>query len=227
MDFRLRAAVFFVLGALLLAGTADDSLAQGRRKPAQVKLPTVNFTGQVKAVRRDVLLVSNETQAYYVRWGPKTNVGITGDRDATILKAKMFVRFDVKMDGRGIAKEESAKLELFTYNSMTARTGIEKKGEGEYLVAGQIKSISKAGRIVVVAGKKTIKGQVAKNAPVNIGVSGAVWLRLAKPGDSVTVFGKVSRPSGKKSAGTLLADMIDIKLSKPLPAKTKPKKKSN
>ena len=84
-----------------------------------------------------------------------------------------------------------------------------------------------SGRIVVLAGKKTVKGQVAKNAPVNIGVRGAVWMRLAKPGDSVTVSGKVLRPPGKKSAGTLLADMIDIKLSKPLPVETKPPKKSN
>ena len=62
--------------------------------------------------------------------------------------------------------------------------------------------------------RMTIKAQLAKDATVDIGVRGGVWLRLAKAGDGATASGKVARPSTPKSPGVLLADEIQVKLVK-------------
>jgi len=203
-----------VVGAMLFLVTSAD--AQNKQKPQAVRI-----SGEVKGYRSGVLLVV----------GSDTKIDITGDTDASILKVGMYVRFEVKMDKRGNAEEAIDKLELFTYDAQVARTGTEERGDGKYLVAGRIKSLTKAGKMTVSVDKSnTVTGDVAKGAPVNVGVRGAAWLQLAKPGDTVSLFGDLVRPPSS-APGAILAKEVQVTMSKAAapaadPKTAKEKKKS-
>ena len=214
-----------VVGAMLFLVTSAD--AQNKQKPQAVRI-----SGEVKGYRSGVLLVvGSDTKAYYVRFDREAKIDITGDTDASILKVGMYVRFEVKMDKRGNAEEAIDKLELFTYDAQVARTGTEERGDGKYLVAGRIKSLTKAGKMTVSVDKSnTVTGDVAKGAPVNVGVRGAAWLQLAKPGDTVSLFGDLVRPPSS-APGAILAKEVQVTMSKAAapaadPKTAKEKKKS-
>jgi hypothetical protein len=222
-----------VLGVLVIG--ADGALAQyGAKK--QPQLPPGRISGEVKGTRSGALLVSDGNQAYWVQVAPGAQkVDVVGEGDLSLLQAGMFVRFDIKMDKQGNGKEDVTKIELFTPDPQVARTGIESKGDDSYTVAGQLKSITKVGKMTVQApGDKptdrvTIKAQVAKDATLDVGVRGGPWLKLAKAGDSATVAGRVAKPSQPNSPGAMIADEIQVKLVKPLAVefgKEKPEPKS-
>jgi hypothetical protein len=206
---------------MLSAGVTAAHAQYGRKPQKQQELPAGRISGEIKSVGNGALLVTDGTQAYYVRVAPNAQkIDVTGEGDVATLQPKMFVRFDIKMDKQGNGKEDVTKIEIFTYDPQVARTGVESRGEDAYLVAGIVKSLSKAGKLTVEApGDKpndrlTIKAQLAKDATVDIGVRGGTWLRLAKAGDSATASGKVAKPSAPKSPGILLADEIEVKLVK-------------
>src|SRR5262245_8542466 len=177
------------VGILLLC--APGALAQYGAKKQPVNLPPGRISGEVKGVRNGALMVSDGNQAYFVQLDKEAKkVDVTGEGDLSLLQSGMFVRFDIKMDKQGNGKEDVKKIELFTYDPQIARTGTESKGGDDYTVAGRVKSITKAGKMTVEppgdkpTDRVTVKAQVAKDATLDIGVRGGVWLKLAKAGDS-------------------------------------------
>jgi len=215
-------------------GLANPKAAWSQAKA----LPDARITGSVQGVRSGTLMVSDATQSFYVQPAQNAKVDILGAADPSILQAGMHVRFDIKMDKQGNGKEDVAKIELFTFDPVVARMGIEDQGDDKYLVAGQIKSVTKAGKLTVgVPGAKiAIKAQLGKDAALDVGVRGAQWLSLAKMGDGAVVHGKVARPSLPNAPGLILADEIQVTLNKqavfdkekpaPKTKTTKPKEKS-
>jgi hypothetical protein len=205
-----------VLGILLLG--AGSALAQYGAKKQAPPLPPGRISGEVKGVRNGALMVSDGNQAYFVQLAADAKkIDITGEGDVSMLQPGMFVRFDIKMDKQGNGKEDVKKIELFTYDPQVARTGTDNKAGGDnYTIAGRLKSINKVGKMTVdVPGEKlTVKAQVAKDATLDIGVRGGLWLKLAKAGDSATATGKIARPSQPNNPGVLIADEIEVKLVK-------------
>jgi hypothetical protein len=216
---------------LLLLLAADAAAQYGVKKQPAPKLPPGRIAGEVKGQRSGALMVSDGNQAYFVQVAADAKkVDVKGEADMSILQPGMFIRFDIKMDKQGNGKEDIQKIELFTYDPQVARTGTEKKTEEEFTIAGRLSSITKAGKITVaIPGEKlTVKGQIAKDATLDVGVRGSVWLKLAKVGDSATASGKVAKPSLPNNPGVLIADELEVKLLK-LPedefGKAKPEKK--
>src|SRR5439155_14792152 len=172
-----------VFGVLLCG--SGGAFAQYNKKPP-AELPAGSVRGEVKGVRSGALIVadSNTNQAYFVQVAPQAKkVDITGEGDVLLLKAGMFVRFDIKMDKQGNGKEDLKKIELFTPDPQIARTGTEPKGGDDYTVAGQVRSfVSKTGKLTVDAPgdkpnqKVTVKAQVSKEATLDVGVRGGQWL---------------------------------------------------
>ncbi len=225
-----------LVGALLVSAGAAHA-QYGRKPQKQPELPPGRVSGEIKSVGNGAIMVSDGTQTYWVRVAPNAQkIDVTGEGDVATVQPRMFVRFDIKMDKQGNGKEDIAKIELFTPNAETAPTGVRSNGDdGQYTVAGIVKSLTKVGKLTVEApgdkpGEKiTVKAQLAKDATVDIGVRGGTWLRLAKAGDGATASGRVAKPSAPKSPGLLIADEIEVKLVKQIsaePEKPEPKTKA-
>ena len=200
--------------------------AQYGAKKQPVNLPPGSVKGEVKGVRSGALMVadSNTNQAYFVQVAPDAKkVDITGEGDISLIKAGMFVRFDIKMDKQGNGKEELKKIELFTPDPQIARTGTEKKGDEDYLVAGRVKSfVAKTGKLQVeaVGDKPSDKIPSRPRSPRMprwmLACAAGSGCALAKAGDSCTATGKVAKPSQPNNPGVLIADEIEVKLTKQL-----------
>jgi hypothetical protein len=205
-----RSILVGALSLMILPGAPSHLFAQNKK---QADLPTATVTGEVKGVKQGVLLVADGDQQYYVRVAPDAKkVDVTGEGDVSLLGTGMYVRLlEVKWDKKGNIDGDIKKLELFTYDKEIAPIGAD---ESMSLVAGKITSFSpRAGKISVSTGKLTVKGTVAKDASVNVGVRGIEWLRLARPGHSITVTGKVAN-APPKAPRPLLAEEVELKVTK-------------
>jgi hypothetical protein len=126
---------------------------------------------------------------------------------------------------KGEKGEKSAKATEGKANPLTPGPGIggavpakarstAPQFPGTFTVRGTIKS-SKSGEITVAAGRASIKAELANDATIDVDMDD---VRIAQPGDKVTVSGFAS----KALPNVVMAEAIKIELANPLSGAKKP-----
>lgn len=209
----------------LAAQQRGPSLEEVRARLAE--MPAAALTGNVVAVQRGGIRLktaSGETHDVQVI-EQLTVVYVTGTATRDFLKAGLFVRFTAeKIDRKGTASGAITEVALFTPTE-TVQPGVATDSEdnmGPWYVAGQIKSITKRGRAVVVAGEDTVKVDIPEDATI---VLETADYSIVQEGDAISVVGRtVKLPMGDEDIGQNVAEQVEVTLAKPATGGKKPRK---
>jgi hypothetical protein len=226
------------LAAAWLATLNGLVLAQAQQFPPYEEAGTVFETGPM-----GLLIQDTKGTRVLIQPNPmKVSVTVAGTAEPGFLKSGQLVRFEAKLDSKGIVKDEITKLAVVTqsenaYPRLDADIGpgddlkeLEKKGPVNYLVVGKLKSF-KNGQLQVATPDKEIKAKLAEKPEITVDLGEVDNLALVGEGDKVEdIKGKLVQTPGAggdpTSPGIVYADVIKITLSKPLTGKkaTKGKK---
>ncbi len=162
----------------------------------------------------------------------KTEITVNGKADRSFLAKDQFVTFSAELKNNKVV-DEVKELTLFTPSpthslGITNMSGLVSDNAktppiGTNLISGQIVSSSK-GQLMVAVPNETGRGSmklivaIAESAKVDVRLGD---LSLVQPGDTVSVQGYVGARNGQPPSNTMLAEVLEVTLAKPLISKTK------
>lgn len=236
MSHSNRFAACLAAGALAIAfGSQALAQNQAQQKPYEGK-------GSIGEIALDgVLFTDAEGKRVFAGIDRrKAKVTVTGAAESGFLSAGLVVRFSATMTGKGLVEEKIKELQVVEPSDLV-KIGLqpdlapgedlkeaEKKGPVSYIVIAPIRSF-KNNQLQVAAPGKAVKAELAEDCKITVDVSN---FTIASEGDEISVDGKVFQ-EGQNIGGMLtptqvLADKVQITLSKPLtaPGKKKPAAKA-
>jgi hypothetical protein len=186
---------FFAVGAISLVGWTCCSRVQ-----AQFEAPPNSLafedTGTLEAVEDGLIQIrDSKTEAWLLQIVGETKVTVDGEAEPDYLRPGLPVRFNAKIDKKGVLQKPLAEIEIFTPQSKSwmglfpegeddpdakpDRTG----GAGTFQIKGKLISF-RDNELVVSAGSRKISGQVADEFTVKVKLDDP---SIAQNGDTVKV----------------------------------------
>jgi len=230
MSHRNLLAAYLLSGFVVLAvGMPAGAQNQGP-EPYEGKgnIGEVGFEGiQFNDAEGQTVLVGIERN--------KTKVTVTGTAEPGFLGPGLIVRFSAAMTNKGLVEEKIKELQVVETSELVkvgAQPDLapgedlkeaEKKGPVTWIVIGPIRSF-KNNQLQVNAGGKAIKAELEDDCKITVDVGNFL---IAREGDEISVEGKLYQKGQKVGDVTtpsqVLADKVEITLTKPLTAPSKKK----
>jgi hypothetical protein len=238
-------------GAILLAANPCGLRAQAPKAP---ELPTVELSGKIVKLGSGVIEVSTDaidmtggkeapkekptgkakTQTVAVAVHPKnTQVQVSGTTSGKFLRVGQYVRFSGKMDENGKPQDDVGVIEVFTPDAnfqakLDVRLPAPKFASDapdtktrSFDASGRVAAFQRGQLTVLCDAGKRLTIPVTDATQVNFTLAS---LALAKPGDAITVSGRLFRP------GRVIAERVGISVAaeekkEKVKEKVEPKKK--
>lgn len=246
MCAALRRAWLWFAAVTLVVGpvSAQNLLPKGAEAELAKFVPATVKAKVIEVEPGKVVMESATGDKYEVQiYDNYAETEVTGTAKFEFLRTGVPIRFTIaELDKKGNATGNLSDLTVFTpsddFPPGVQSDDLEGKG-GPWLVQGQIKNITKAGKATVAAGKTQVKVQFEESAEIKIACRDYM---MAQEGDDIEVNGHVIEPpltnDGKTTSGKMVAKVVEIKLAQPAgvppkktakkptkPAKGKPDKK--
>ncbi len=230
MSHRNLLAAYLLSGFVVLAIGMPAAAQNQGPEPYEGKgnIGEVGFEGiQFNDAEGQTVLVGIERN--------KTKVTVTGTAEPGFLGPGLIVRFSAAMTNKGLVEEKIKELQVVETSELVkvgAQPDLapgedlkeaEKKGPVTWIVIGPIRSF-KNNQLQVNAGGKAIKAELADDCKITVDVGNFL---IAREGDEISVEGKLyqkgQRVGDVTTPSQVLADKVEITLTKPLTAPSKKK----
>ena len=223
-------------GCLWFVAVAAQCLPGHAAQPAgPLPQPTENFEaeGVIEQIMPGrIQMTTNANQKWMIWLTPQSRVELSGTATAELLRPGMCVRLHAAIDKQGNVTEKVEQLTIFTPDRRTtfglwSEAGKEQFGKGGeaklYEVVGRI-AAAQQGKLAIVAGSATLKIELAEQAKIDVNLSD---LSLARPGDKITVRGKMfpGQPGMGQATEVRVVAAAVLGGAKTKPTKPEPKSK--
>lgn len=223
---RIIWSVAVLVGISFVADVAWAQRGKGKEKPKKQKL---SLDGTFQGSSRNLIKVTGKDAQWLVQLRPPsrkkgkdgidlgTEIEITGEADASVLRPRMFVQLSGNFSTKTFSSTEPiGQLKVISLRSpYTAGVVIENgagddaEGQSENidcLVVGRIVSFKKGRLTLFVGKKKPIVAELTDDVSITVDFND---LRMATLGDNIHVEGHYFQQ------GQMYADVVKIEMVKP------------
>jgi hypothetical protein len=211
------------------AVTPQQRQQQQQQQQMQQSMP-IDFSGTIEAVAVGrIQVLSDSNQLWIIAVTQKTNVQVTGEASADILRPGMFVQLRADVDKRGVAADKIGELTIFTPSQQKAPGVIHQPGGeglnpdgfpagkaaagGSSTVRGKITSYKK-NKLQIQVDKGMVICELSDNPKIHLDLAD---YSLARKGDKIKA--QCLKMAG--STGPVQAMQVKIDLAGPTGEKKK------
>ena len=220
-------AAYFYRGVLAVAGVLAAVASVEQTCVAQLpdisKWKAAEFSGQIQLISGTVIRSTNfANEPMFIsltRYVQQFSVKGMAEHDA--IKPRMHVRFSGKVSAEGVLDGKVSEMYIFSPQFGFEPPEVAFDTEGSELV-GEVVSNDRKGKLMVIIkiGKKPLKVtcEVAEDAKIHIDSSDP---SLMKPGDKISVTGRLNKVENKDQANQIIAETVIVEMANPLSIKVR------
>ena len=212
------------------AGTPQQRQQQLQQQQLQQAMTTVNVSGTIEAIAAGrIQILTDSGENGIIALSPKTNVQVTGEAGADILRPGMFVQLRAEVDKRGVAADKIDELTIVTQSQQKAPGVFHQPGGegvnpdgfpagkaaagGSSTVRGKITSFKK-NKLQIQVDKGMVICELSDNPKISLDLAD---YSIARKGDKIKA--QCLKMAG--ATGPVQAMQVKIDLAGPLGEKKK------